>query len=40
MERAAGALLVLLGLLLITGGFTLLTTWLNGITPAFIRDRI
>jgi cytochrome c-type biogenesis protein len=40
MERAAGALLILLGLMLITGAFALLSTWLNNQTPAFIRDRI
>jgi cytochrome c-type biogenesis protein len=40
MERAAGLLLVLLGVMLLTGSFTLLTTWLNQFTPQFILDRI
>jgi cytochrome c-type biogenesis protein len=40
MERAAGALLILLGLMLLTGSFTLLTAWLNQFTPSFILERI
>jgi cytochrome c-type biogenesis protein len=40
MERAAGALLVLLGLMLVTGNFALLTSWLAGWTPEFLRSRI
>jgi cytochrome c-type biogenesis protein len=40
MERAAGALLILLGLLLVTGSFTLLTTWLSGLTPGWLQNRI
>jgi cytochrome c-type biogenesis protein len=40
MERAAGALLVLLGLLLVTGSFTLLTGWLTRFTPDWILNRI
>ncbi len=40
MERAAGALLIGLGLLLVTGSFTLLTEWLARFTPDFIQQRI
>ena len=40
MERASGVLLIALGLLLVTGSFTVLTGWLNGLTPEFIRNRI
>ena len=40
LERASGALLVLLGLLLVSGSFTLLTTWLARLTPAFLLERI
>jgi cytochrome c-type biogenesis protein len=40
MERAAGALLIGLGLLLLTGSFTMLTGWLTRFTPDFILNRI
>jgi cytochrome c-type biogenesis protein len=40
VERVAGALLVFFGLLLLTGQFTRLAQWLQGITPAFLRDRL
>jgi cytochrome c-type biogenesis protein len=40
MERASGALLVILGLLLITGTFTILSGYLARLTPGFILDRI
>ena len=40
VEKASGALLVLLGLLLMTGTFTILSTWLTRFTPSFILDRI
>jgi cytochrome c-type biogenesis protein len=40
MERAAGALLLLLGVLLVTGSFTLLTGWLTRYTPDWILNRI
>ena len=40
MERAAGGLLVLLGLLLVTGSFTVLSGWLIQFTPEFILRRI
>ena len=40
VHRASGLILVIVGLLLATGEFTLLATWLQGITPEFIRNRI
>lgn len=40
VERASGVLLVLLGLLLITGRFTVLSAWLTRFTPAWILERI
>lgn len=40
IEKASGALLVFLGLLLMTGTFTILSTWLTRFTPSFILDRI
>jgi cytochrome c-type biogenesis protein len=38
--RASGALLVFVGILLVSGEFTRLAGWLQGLTPAFIRSRI
>ncbi len=40
VEKASGVLLILLGLLLLTGKFTVLAAWLNRFTPAFILERI
>jgi cytochrome c-type biogenesis protein len=40
VERASGGLLVLLGVLLLTGSFTVLSSWLARFTPSFILDRI
>jgi cytochrome c-type biogenesis protein len=40
VEKASGVLLVLLGLLLLTGRFTVLAGWLQGFTPEWILDRI
>jgi cytochrome c-type biogenesis protein len=40
VEKVAGALLVAVGLLLMTGMFTLLSGWLQGLTPDFIRERL
>lgn len=40
VERVAGALLIVFGLLLATGTFTLLAQWLQGLTPAFLRSRL
>jgi cytochrome c-type biogenesis protein len=40
VTRFAGALLVVLGVLLATGYFTVLAGWLSGLTPEVIRSRI
>jgi cytochrome c-type biogenesis protein len=40
VTRFAGALLVIIGVLLATGYFTLLAGWLSGLTPEVIRSRI
>jgi cytochrome c-type biogenesis protein len=39
IEKASGVMLILLGLLLMTGMFTLLSTWLIPITPDWILER-
>jgi len=38
VERIAGGLLILLGLLLVTDRFTLLAGWLQGLTPEFLKS--
>jgi len=40
VERTAGTLLILLGLLLVTDRFTLLAGWLQGLTPEFLKSRL
>ncbi len=40
VDRAAGALLLVLGVLLVTDKFTLLASWLGGLTPAFLKSRL
>jgi cytochrome c-type biogenesis protein len=40
VERVAGVLLIFVGLLLVTGKFTLLAGWLARFTPEFIMRRI
>lgn len=40
VEKASGILLILLGVLLITGNFTLLASWLNQFTPEWLIERI
>jgi len=40
VEKASGVLLVLLGVLLMTGTFTILSGWLTRFTPDFVLDRI
>ncbi len=40
VEKASGVLLVFLGLLLLTGNFTILSGWLTQFTPGFILERI
>ncbi len=38
--RISGALLVLVGMLLVTGEFTRLAGWLQGLTPEFLREQL
>lgn len=38
--RISGAILIAVGLLLITGYFTLLASWLQQLTPEFLRSRL
>jgi cytochrome c-type biogenesis protein len=38
--RISGAMLILVGLLLVTGEFTRLAGWLQGLTPALLRERL
>ncbi len=38
--RVSGVLLIFVGLLMATGQFTRLAGWLQGLTPAFIRNQI
>lgn len=40
VEKLAGALLVLVGVLLATGYFTVLAGYLQGLTPEFLRERL
>jgi cytochrome c-type biogenesis protein len=40
VERVAGVLMVIVGLLLLTGSFTLLSGWLQSLTPAFLKSRL
>jgi cytochrome c-type biogenesis protein len=38
--RVSGLMLVAVGLLLVTGEFTRLAGWLQGLTPAFLREQL
>jgi len=40
VTKASGGMLVFLGLLLMSGYFSLLAAWLQGLTPDFLRDRL
>ena len=40
VDRVAGALLIVLGILLVTDRFTLLASYLQGLTPAFLKSRL
>jgi len=40
VDRVAGAMLILLGILLVTDSFTLLAGYLQSLTPRFLRDRL
>jgi cytochrome c-type biogenesis protein len=38
--RISGGLLILVGVLLVSGEFTRLAGWLQGLTPAFLREQL
>jgi cytochrome c-type biogenesis protein len=40
VERVAGALLVVVGLMMMFGLFTMMSGWLSDVTPGFLRDRL
>ena len=40
VEKASGVILILLGLLLMTGSFTVLSSYLTRFTPAWVLERI
>ena len=40
IQKVAGLLLVLLGILLVTGSFVVLAAWLNRYTPEFLLERL
>lgn len=40
IKIVSGALLVVVGLLMVTGQFTRLAGWLQGMTPDFLRERL
>jgi cytochrome c-type biogenesis protein len=40
VDRVAGMMLIVLGVLLVTDRFTLLAGYLQGLTPKFLRDRL
>lgn len=39
-SKLAGGILLVVGLLLVTGYFSLLAGWLQGLTPDFLRERL
>jgi cytochrome c-type biogenesis protein len=40
VDRIAGAMLIVLGILLVTDSFTVLAGYLQGLTPGFLRQRL
>ena len=40
VNRAAGALLVFVGVLMVTNYLTILSTWMQAYTPPFLRERL
>lgn len=40
VQRVSGVLLLVVGLLLVSGEFTRLAGWLQGLTPAFLKSRL
>jgi cytochrome c-type biogenesis protein len=39
-SRISGVLLIAVGILMVTGSMTLLNSWLQGLTPEFLRSRL
>jgi cytochrome c-type biogenesis protein len=40
VQKASGILLLIVGVLMVSGQFTRLASWLQGLTPEFIRGRL
>ena len=40
VQRASGILLIVVGILLLTGEFTRIASWLNELTPEWLRSRV
>lgn len=40
VQKASGALLILVGVLLVSGQFTRMAAWLQGMTPDFLRNML
>jgi hypothetical protein len=40
ITRASGVLMIVVGVLMITNYFTILASYLNGMTPEFLRERL
>ena len=40
VNRVGGVLLIAVGMLLVTSYFTMLASWLQALTPDFLRTRI
>ena len=40
VNRAAGVLLVCVGILMVTNYFAILSTWMQAFTPSFLKDRL
>lgn len=39
-SRVSGVLLIIVGLLMVTGSMTVMNSWLQGMTPEFLRSRL
>jgi cytochrome c-type biogenesis protein len=39
-SRVSGALLIGIGILMVSGSMTMLSSWLQGLTPEFLRSRL
>ncbi|HET7464166.1 MAG TPA: cytochrome c biogenesis protein CcdA [Longimicrobium sp.] len=40
VNRVSGALLLLVGFLMLTGSFTQMSAWMNGLTPEWLKGRL